>query len=439
MKTCMRKIVFIFVAMLAICIGGVNPVKTEAAQQISVSQIEKKMDKYISWLSNSNKIYWNANLSEEKLKAALNEEDPDFSVGMTSACCLGTEASGVKHDRDCKVNNKAACTSNAFGGARQCRGFAKYFFYYLYGVDGVSVNAKNSNWTVYNGVPQGGLQAGDYVDCNGHAYIVRKVDSNGVIYAVHNNGSTSKKPCGVLYGTVYYGKSSSTESLIDKDSSCKVLRYNNIVANSENISNTQASANTTNSKHTHEFDNYGHCSCGTDFEIKTTKINNETYFAVKDDVPVRKSPYSPVKIDKYLIKGETVTVAAQGKNSKNNLWYKLSDGSWVFSENLSKSPVTFKDIVVKDNTNSKAKPYGTVAYTGKKPSSVGIYIGTSAEKLKKGASDNITHSKNPFQLWYTLKSETNVTPKKGTTYYFRFYAEIGGKTYFSQLVSFKAK
>ena len=62
-----------------------------------------------------------------------------------------------------------------------------------------------------------------------------------------------------------------------------------------------------------------------------------TYYAVKDDIPVRARPYAPVAISKYLKKGAAVTVVGSGKNSQNNLWYKLNDGNWIFNENLTKN------------------------------------------------------------------------------------------------------
>ncbi len=61
-----------------------------------------------------------------------------------------------------------------------------------------------------------------------------------------------------------------------------------------------------------------------------------TYTTVKDDVPVRNRPYSPEKIIKKLPKGTKVTVVASGTNSAGNLWYKLKDGTWIFSGNLKK-------------------------------------------------------------------------------------------------------
>ena len=85
------------------------------------------------------------------------------------------------------------------------------------------------------------------------------------------------------------------------------------------------------------YDSYGKCkSCGEEYDMTIKSMSATTYQAVKNDVPVRNRPYSPEKITKYLSKGTKVTVVASGKNSAGNLWYKLKDGSWVYSKNLEK-------------------------------------------------------------------------------------------------------
>ncbi len=85
------------------------------------------------------------------------------------------------------------------------------------------------------------------------------------------------------------------------------------------------------------YNDYGRCKkCDKEYYINENPMSATTYQAVKNDVPVRNRPYSPEKITKYLSKGAKVTVVASGKNSVGNLWYKLNDGSWVYSKNLEK-------------------------------------------------------------------------------------------------------
>ncbi len=87
----------------------------------------------------------------------------------------------------------------------------------------------------------------------------------------------------------------------------------------------------------HSYNDSGYCTkCKKEYPIKLTSMSG-TYKAVKDDVPVRNRPYAPDKIIKKLKKGAKVEVVASGKNSQGNLWYKLKDGTWIFSGNLKKA------------------------------------------------------------------------------------------------------
>lgn len=85
------------------------------------------------------------------------------------------------------------------------------------------------------------------------------------------------------------------------------------------------------------YDSSGYCTvatCRAEFPINLTTISATTYYAVKDDVPVRARPYAPDTILESLKKDAAITVVGSGKNSAGNLWYKLSDGNWIFSDNL---------------------------------------------------------------------------------------------------------
>lgn len=98
------------------------------------------------------------------------------------------------------------------------------------------------------------------------------------------------------------------------------------------------------------YDSKGYCkSCGTEYDMNIKNMSATTYQAVKNDVPVRNRPYSPEKITKYLSKGTKVTVVASGKNSARNLWYKLDDGSWIYSKNLEE----VKEVVCKHKYNDR--------------------------------------------------------------------------------------
>ena len=103
----------------------------------------------------------------------------------------------------------------------------------------------------------------------------------------------------------------------------------------------------------HSYNKSGYCSkCNQEYPISLNSMTATTYEAVKNDVPVRNRPYSPEKIIKYLSKGAKVTVVASGKNSIGNLWYKLSDNTWVYSENLTKSSSTSSSLSGPQTTTS---------------------------------------------------------------------------------------
>ncbi len=70
-------------------------------------------------------------------------------------------------------------------------------------------------------------------------------------------------------------------------------------------------------------------------------------------------------------------------------------------------------------TSNNATVRGTAAYSGTRPSEVGLYFGTSPNNMNKVARDTISHNKNPFDIWYDLNSEAGQYLNAGTTYYYK--------------------
>jgi len=67
---------------------------------------------------------------------------------------------------------------------------------------------------------------------------------------------------------------------------------------------------------------------------------NKTWYAVRDNVPVRQTPYDDGAIVGTLLTGEGITVTGNVVNSKNNLWYRVNYNGqlrWVFSERLTET------------------------------------------------------------------------------------------------------
>lgn len=86
-------------------------------------------------------------------------------------------------------------------------------------------------------------------------------------------------------------------------------------------------------------------------------------------------------------------------------------------------------------TANSVRLNASCTYTGSRPTSVGVYLGTTPTNIQiKGSDGNISHNKNPFDIWYNLNGLTT-----GTTYYYRFYAVVDGKTSYSEIKSFTTK
>ncbi len=116
---------------------------------------------------------------------------------------------------------------------------------------------------------------------------------------------------------------------------------------------------------------------------------------------------------------------------KTTYIYSTSSSSTKPSNTKSKLSITVKNAT--NITQNSAKVSASCSYSGTRPSEVSVYIGTSKNNLKKYSSDKINHSKNPFDIWYSVK---NLKP--GTTYYYQFHAVVNGtdKAY-GEIKSFK--
>lgn len=124
-------------------------------------------------------------------------------------------------------------------------------------------------------------------------------------------------------------------------------------------------------------------------------------------------------------------------------FYVIKDGkeskSDVNSLTTKGASVSFYNFSVSGLTKNNAVPRCSISYSGARPSSVGIYVGTSVQNMKKAASDKINHNKNPFDVWYNLRTEGKMTLKKNTKYYIKFYAIVNGAEYGSEIKYFVTK
>lgn len=88
---------------------------------------------------------------------------------------------------------------------------------------------------------------------------------------------------------------------------------------------------------THRFNsaNGNNCTKCSYVYVPAFTIVNKTYQAAKDGVPVRTNYYAnSSQIVRTLSKGTQVKVTSSFRNSVGNLWYKTSDGYYIFSDNL---------------------------------------------------------------------------------------------------------
>ena len=103
-----------------------------------------------------------------------------------------------------------------------------------------------------------------------------------------------------------------------------------------------------------------------------------------------------------------------------------SDGNGVISDSLNLSVKGHSNI-----TSTTARVDASCFYTGTRPSSVGLYLGTSTGNMRILDSDSINFSKNPFDIWYDLTGLAS-----GTQYFYQFYAVVGGQEIRSETRNF---
>jgi hypothetical protein len=86
----------------------------------------------------------------------------------------------------------------------------------------------------------------------------------------------------------------------------------------------------------HTFNNNGVCTrCGLEFLLNVKDMAPTTMFVSNADTPVRNRPYASDTVIRRLERGASVTAVGSAVNSIGNVWYKLNDGTWIYSGNLS--------------------------------------------------------------------------------------------------------
>ena len=156
-----------FLLVLVLCVAMFPATNVSA---ISTSSVEANLT---SWRSNLDGKYWNyydrsvydsrrSYVQSQLISIATsgilsNSNATDAQVGVTSTACAGPLY-------------ESGCRSNYFAGAWQCRSFARFIDYALFGSTWA---ISSSDWTQYNTANLNyiKLQPGDHIVSSGHEAI----------------------------------------------------------------------------------------------------------------------------------------------------------------------------------------------------------------------------------------------------------------------------
>lgn len=88
----------------------------------------------------------------------------------------------------------------------------------------------------------------------------------------------------------------------------------------------------------HTYDSLGKCTdCGKQFPLNITSLNQTFKISSANNsgtAPAHSTPYAAATVTKRYNVGDTITVKGKAYNAADNLWYQLSDGSWLVSSYL---------------------------------------------------------------------------------------------------------
>ena len=146
------------------------------------------------------------------------------------------------------------------------------------------------------------------------------------------------------------------------------------------------------------YDSTGVCkTCKYKYQLEVDGTFRGVYIVTNSSgAPIRNVPYEAKNsIVRTAKKNSSLTVVGKAINAHNNLWYKLSDGNWVYSKNVEKG------YIVTYNANG-----GTGA-----PASSSFVSGKLVVTTKKPKRTNYT-----FMGWSTSKSAKKASYKSGDTY-----------------------
>jgi len=150
-------------------------------------------------------------------------------------------------------------------------------------------------------------------------------------------------------------------------------------------------------KCSHKYNDSGKCTkCKYQYKVTASKSGAGSYVVTEaDGAVIRKTPYEVGTKVKTAKQYSLLTVVGSAKNAHKNLWYKLDDGSWVYSDRIA---VGYK--VTYDANSGKGAPGATGFVSGK------LTVSSTIPKR-----DNYQ-----FMGWSTSKTATSASYKTGDTY-----------------------
>lgn len=305
----MKKKWLLFLLILAIIIGilPLLATETQAATDVTVASINSNLANLKQKLCSGSAKYWNAGLSENQLKAIvdngiLNQANPsNAQLGVTTSGC----------------GNK--CTSNCYDGW-QCFGFARWVQYVLFRT-AISDNSANfETHTITSGnAATFVLQPGDLLEVgtgNVHSAIVASV--NGEQFeCLEAWGSVG---CKIVYSTggfnCYYNTLSKVLAKYP-GYQVRVYRYKYIKTEPSYLSQCSTL-----------YPSYGEAT------VKTAC--NPHPLPCSHGVALQYGTESRPMTDKALSPGDKFTINGIIKNTEGHYWYKvtLKDGTqgYVYAE-----------------------------------------------------------------------------------------------------------
>ncbi len=367
--------------------------------------------------------YWNhlVETSSDELDYMTSNKEK-FAASITDHPC---NSHGISH-------TVGLYECNYFDGGVQCYGFARYFYYCLFG------ERVSAGTTIYSSE---GISVGDYVrvdnlvdDGQDHSAVVLSISGN-TFTAVECNFQGD--PCAIRWGTVKYKMS-------------QVLHY------------VHASNYDTINSCVHTYNSLDICTnCGAVYH-RYVYCAEDGYFtrnsSYTDTIFVRKTPYSGEnKVDEFA-NGQTFYMHSLGyvTNNSGNKWLvidryvdekgQIHEGTWyTYAERLQATgdrlifgKYTSKTVIEETDATLGAT---LDALSGKlsKVTKVGIDLyNSSGDIIKESPWSTVTFKDGTGYVLFKCSAaeDLNYVLTPGTTYKYRFKAILDGKTYYSDMYTF---